>query len=48
LAERFDGDRLLEWMDLMQYGFWGEGHTSDLPKSDPRLSDGPDSHWRFG
>ena len=31
LAARFDGDPLLEWMDLMQYGFWGEGHTSDLP-----------------
>ena len=30
LAARFDGDPLLEWMDLMQYGFWGEGHTSDL------------------
>ncbi len=23
LAARFDGDPLLEWMDLMQYGFWG-------------------------
>jgi len=31
LAERFDGDPLLEWMDIMQYGFWGEGHTSSLP-----------------
>ncbi|HEY4660116.1 MAG TPA: hypothetical protein VIG91_01355, partial [Terriglobales bacterium] len=31
LAERFDGDPLLEWMDIMQYGFWGEGHTSNLP-----------------
>lgn len=30
LAARFDGDPLLEWMDLMQYGFWGEGHTNDL------------------
>ena len=35
LAERFDGDPLLEWMDLMQYGFWGEGHTSNLPSPFP-------------
>jgi hypothetical protein len=31
LAARFDGDPLIEWVDLMQYGFWGEGHTSRLP-----------------
>ena len=31
LAARFDGVALIEWMDLMQYGFWGEGHTSNLP-----------------
>jgi len=31
LAARFDGDPLIEWVDLMQYGFWGEGHTSTLP-----------------
>ena len=31
LAARFEGNPLIEWMDLMQYGFWGEGHTSDLP-----------------
>jgi hypothetical protein len=31
LATRFDGDVSLEWVDLMQYGFWGEGHTSNLP-----------------
>jgi hypothetical protein len=31
LAARFDGDPLIEWVDLMQYGFWGEGHTSNLP-----------------
>jgi hypothetical protein len=29
LAERFDGDPLVEFADLMMYGFWGEGHTSD-------------------
>jgi len=31
LAARFEGDPIIEWMDLMQYGFWGEGHTSDFP-----------------
>jgi len=35
LAERFEGDPLIEWVDLMQYGFWGEGHTSDLPSPFP-------------
>jgi hypothetical protein len=30
LAAKFDGDPLIEWVDLMQYGFWGEGHTSDM------------------
>ncbi len=35
LAEQFDGDPLIEWMDLMQYGFWGEGHTSNLPNPFP-------------
>jgi hypothetical protein len=35
LAARFDGDPLIEWVDLMQYGFWGEGHTSDLPSPFP-------------
>ena len=30
LARQFDGDPLIEWVDLMQYGFWGEGHTSNL------------------
>jgi hypothetical protein len=35
LAAEFDGNPLLEWMDLMQYGFWGEGHTSDLPSPFP-------------
>jgi hypothetical protein len=39
LAARFDGDPLVEFMDLMMYGFWGEGHTSDCPspsRSRPR------------
>lgn len=35
LAARFDGDPLIEWVDLMQYGFWGEGHTSDFPSPFP-------------
>lgn len=35
LAERFDGDPLIEFVDIMQYGFWGEGHTSDLPSPFP-------------
>src|SRR5215472_4014694 len=35
LAARFDGDPLIEWVDLMQYGFWGEGHTSRYPSPFP-------------
>jgi len=35
LAARFEGDPLLEWMDLMQYGFWGESHTSNYPSPFP-------------
>jgi hypothetical protein len=35
LAAEFEGNPLLEWMDLMQYGFWGEGHTSDYPNPLP-------------
>jgi len=35
LAARFENEPLVEWMDLMQYGFWGEGHTSDLPNPFP-------------
>jgi hypothetical protein len=29
LAAELDADPLVEFMDLMMYGFWGEGHTSD-------------------
>ena len=29
LAAAFDPDPLVEFADLMMYGFWGEGHTSD-------------------
>jgi hypothetical protein len=35
LAARFEGNPLIEWMDLMQYGFWGEGHTSNYPSPFP-------------
>ncbi|HEX4488808.1 MAG TPA: hypothetical protein VH088_21205 [Terriglobales bacterium] len=35
LAAEFEGNPLLEWMDLMQYGFWGEGHTGALPSPFP-------------
>jgi len=28
LAARLDDDPVVEFMDLMMYGFWGEGHTS--------------------
>jgi hypothetical protein len=35
LAAEFDGNPLVEWMDLMQYGFWGEGHTGELPNPFP-------------
>ena len=35
LAAQFEGNPLIEWMDLMQYGFWGEGHTSDYPNPFP-------------
>ena len=29
LAAELDGNPRVEFMDLMMYGFWGEGHTSD-------------------
>ena len=31
LAAEFDNNPLMEFMDLMMYGFWGEGHTNDYP-----------------
>ena len=34
-AAEFDSNPLVEYMDLMQYGFWGEGHTSPLPNPFP-------------
>jgi len=35
LAAEFDNNPLFEFMDLMMYGFWGEGHTSDVPNPFP-------------
>jgi TAT (twin-arginine translocation) pathway signal sequence len=35
LAVRFGDDPRVEFMDLMMYGFWGEGHTNDLPNPFP-------------
>ncbi len=35
LAAEFDGNPHLEFMDLMMYGFWGEGHTGGRPSPFP-------------
>ena len=35
LAAEFDANPLVEYVDLMMYGFWGEGHTSNLPNPFP-------------
>jgi hypothetical protein len=35
LAAEFDGDDAIEFVDLMMYGFWGEGHTGDYPSPFP-------------
>jgi len=35
LVAEFDHDRVMEFVDLMMYGFWGEGHTSNLPNPFP-------------
>lgn len=35
LAARFDNEPLIEWIDLMQYGLWGEGHTGGMPSPFP-------------
>jgi hypothetical protein len=35
LAAEFDGDPLVEFVDLMMYGFWGEGHTHTFPAPFP-------------
>jgi hypothetical protein len=35
LAAEFDGHAQMEFADLMMYGLWGEGHTSDMPSPFP-------------
>lgn len=35
LAERFDGDPLIEFVDVMHVGFWGEGHFCGYPSPFP-------------
>ena len=35
MAAEYADNPLLEYVDLMMYGFWGEGHTSDLPNPFP-------------
>ena len=35
LVHEFDNNPLIEFVDLMMYGFWGEGHTSNLPNPFP-------------
>ncbi len=35
LAREFEGHPLIEYVDLMQYGYWGEGHTANLPSPFP-------------
>lgn len=35
LASEYDRNSLVEWIDLMQYGFWGESHTGGLPSPFP-------------
>jgi hypothetical protein len=35
LAAEYNGHPQLEFMDMMMYGFWGEGHTNALPNPFP-------------
>lgn len=35
LAAELDSHPLVEFMDMMMYGFWGEGHTNRLPSPFP-------------
>lgn len=35
LAAELDGNPLVEFMDLMMFGFWGEGHVSDYASPFP-------------
>ena len=38
LAARFDGDPLIEWVDIMHLGFWGEGHFGGYPSPFPNFA----------
>ena len=35
MAQRFDGDPLIEFVDIMHFGFWGEGHFGGYPSPFP-------------
>ena len=37
LADRFDGDPLIEFVDVMHIGFWGEGHFGGYPSPFPDM-----------
>jgi hypothetical protein len=37
LAERFDGNPMIEFVDVMHVGFWGEGHFSGYPSPFPDI-----------
>jgi len=43
LAAEFDGDPLVEFADLMMYGFWGEGHTHTFPPPFPDFASARDT-----
>lgn len=40
LAERFDGNPLVEFVDMMHLGFWGEGHFGGYPSPFPDRATG--------
>ena len=57
VVEAFDGNPLIEWVDMMQYGFLGRGPHQQFPKSIPGLlnsrtqqirRDDRASSWRRG
>jgi hypothetical protein len=37
LSAKYGDNQQLEYMDLMMYGFWGEGHTNDIPGPFPEF-----------
>lgn len=38
MAERFDGNPLIEFVDMMHLGFWGEGHFGGYPSPFPDIA----------